>query len=105
MTDGPHQRRCWGCGNVAEHSDSITPWVLCGKCGSQDTRRVPERDWTCGRYFDPQPEEKLRPLMELNAIDKAKQMSDCYHNEVIAVWDGKDDTHWLFINGEQFAKV
>ena len=40
MSDGPHQRRCWDCGNVAEHSDSITPWVLCGKCGSQDTRRV-----------------------------------------------------------------
>lgn len=40
MSDGPHQRRCWECGNVAEHKDSITPWVLCSKCGSQDTRRV-----------------------------------------------------------------
>ena len=40
MSDGPHQRLCWDCGNVAEHKDSITPWVLCGKCGSQNTRRV-----------------------------------------------------------------
>ena len=40
MTDEPHQRRCWDCGDVAEHSDSVTPWVLCGKCGSQDTRRT-----------------------------------------------------------------
>ena len=39
MTEGSHQRRCGACGNVAEHTDSITPWVLCGKCGSQDTRR------------------------------------------------------------------
>lgn len=44
MSDGPHQRRCWDCGNVAEHSDSITPWVLCGKCGSQDTRRVKPKE-------------------------------------------------------------
>lgn len=35
-----HARKCWDCGNVAEHADSVTPWVLCSKCGSQDTRRV-----------------------------------------------------------------
>ena len=40
MTDESHKRRCWDCGNVEEHKDSITPWVLCAKCGSQDTRRV-----------------------------------------------------------------
>ena len=40
MSDGSHQRLCWDCGNVAEHKDSITPWVLCGKCGSQNTRRL-----------------------------------------------------------------
>lgn len=34
----PHQRKCWDCGNVAEHEDSIVPHVLCKKCGSQDTR-------------------------------------------------------------------
>lgn len=40
MSDGSHQRRCWVCGNVEEHKDSITPWVLCTKCRSQDTQFV-----------------------------------------------------------------
>lgn len=34
------QRKCWDCGNVAMHADNIVPWVLCTKCGSQDTRLV-----------------------------------------------------------------
>ena len=40
MDEKTHKRRCWACGNVEEHKDSITPWVLCAKCGSQDTRRL-----------------------------------------------------------------
>lgn len=35
-----HKRKCHGCANVAEHSDSVVPEVLCKKCGSQDTRRI-----------------------------------------------------------------
>lgn len=40
------ERKCWDCGNVAEHNDNIVPHVLCKKCGSQDTRltRTEERD-------------------------------------------------------------
>lgn len=34
------QRKCWDCGNVAEHEDSVVPHVLCKACGSQDTRPV-----------------------------------------------------------------
>ena len=41
--DGPNERRCWDCGNVAVHLDFITPHVLCKKCGSQDTRRLKEQ--------------------------------------------------------------
>lgn len=33
-----HERKCWDCGNVAQHTDNVTPEVLCRKCGSQDTR-------------------------------------------------------------------
>jgi hypothetical protein len=33
-----HERKCWSCGNVANHTDNIVPAVLCKKCGSQDTR-------------------------------------------------------------------
>jgi DNA-directed RNA polymerase subunit RPC12/RpoP len=32
------ERKCWDCGNIAEHEDSVVPHVLCKKCGSQDTR-------------------------------------------------------------------
>lgn len=35
-----HQRICWDCGNIAEHSNNMVPDVLCKKCGSQDTRLV-----------------------------------------------------------------
>jgi hypothetical protein len=33
-----HERKCWSCGNVAEHEDNVVPHVLCKQCGSQDTR-------------------------------------------------------------------
>ena len=39
----PCRRKCWECGNVADHEDNITPWVNCKKCGSQDTRLVKEK--------------------------------------------------------------
>lgn len=32
------ERKCWDCGNIAEHADNVIPYVLCTKCGSQDTR-------------------------------------------------------------------
>lgn len=34
------ERKCRDCGNVAFHDAPWTPYVLCGKCGSQDTRLV-----------------------------------------------------------------
>jgi hypothetical protein len=50
-----HLRRCWACmtgkrGNdspifaVHWHADSVTPWVLCPVCGSQDTRKIKVHD-------------------------------------------------------------
>lgn len=33
-------RKCWDCGNVAYHLLDIVPYVLCEKCGSQDTRLI-----------------------------------------------------------------
>jgi Zn finger protein HypA/HybF involved in hydrogenase expression len=35
-----HWRKCWDCQTVNLHIEAITPWVLCPKCGSQDTRRM-----------------------------------------------------------------
>lgn len=32
------KRLCRDCGNIAYHCIRTTPWVLCRKCGSQDTR-------------------------------------------------------------------
>ncbi len=37
-----HKRKCWDCGNVALHDDSVVPHVLCKHCGSHDTRRLRE---------------------------------------------------------------
>lgn len=33
-------RKCWACGHISEHLDSVVPYVLCKICGSQDTRRI-----------------------------------------------------------------
>ena len=35
-----HWRKCHDCGTIQLHADNITPYVLCRKCGSQDTRRI-----------------------------------------------------------------
>lgn len=50
MTGTIHQRRCWDCDNIAEHSDNVAPEVCCKKCGSQDTRPVKTavRHGSCG---------------------------------------------------------
>jgi hypothetical protein len=37
---GVHKRRCWDCGRSDWFLDSITPYVLCHHCGSQDTRKL-----------------------------------------------------------------
>lgn len=34
------QRKCRDCGNIGWHKDSITPYVNCKMCGSQDTRLI-----------------------------------------------------------------
>ncbi len=38
-----HKRKCWDCGNVAEHEDNVVPHVNCKACGSQDTRWVKDK--------------------------------------------------------------
>ena len=43
-----HKRRCRDCGNVAYHADNITPYVLCRKCGSQDTRLIRDAEASGG---------------------------------------------------------
>lgn len=43
-TEHLHQRRCRDCGKTHWHSDSVTPYVNCPECGSQDTRKVREPD-------------------------------------------------------------
>lgn len=35
-----NKRRCRDCGLTAYHAGNVTPYVLCGRCGSQDTRLV-----------------------------------------------------------------
>lgn len=74
--------------------------------GANDVLEPAREYWTVGRLLDPQPEEKLRPFDdERAAINHAAHYSDCYDNEVIAVWDHRDDVVWIFINGMQFCPV
>jgi hypothetical protein len=55
-----HERRCFDCGNVTQHSSSIVPGVLCKKCGSQDTRRVKEASSPSRNYLnDPKFEKRM----------------------------------------------
>ena len=35
-----HWRKCRDCGTVQLHADNRTPYVLCRRCNSQDTRKV-----------------------------------------------------------------
>lgn len=85
MTDGPHQRRCWDCGNVAEHADSIVPAVLCTKCGSQDTRRL--------KRLEPQryPDYQTTLPGELLNVDTLQDNGKAAAWE--AIWD------WCAVNG------
>ena len=55
-----HQRKCWDCGNVAEHADSVVPHVLCKLCGSQDTRRIRTPEPIAFRQLPPTPENLQR---------------------------------------------
>jgi rRNA maturation endonuclease Nob1 len=42
MLDVPtlNKRKCHACGKEAWHAASKTPYVLCRRCGSQDTRLI-----------------------------------------------------------------
>ena len=42
-TPGSCWRKCWGCGKIQIHQDSVTPGVLCRFCGSQDTRLMKDK--------------------------------------------------------------
>ena len=90
-----HERKCWGCGNVAIHRSSITPWVLCSNCGSQDTRKIKQPimesedieqalrdelkrhgqrwDGTCKRMNDANRVEMLGKLMIRRVVSEASE--------------------------------
>jgi len=84
-----HLRRCWSCmtakrGNdsptfaVHWHADSVTPWVLCPVCGSQDTRKITVRDLMPGPKIAPPPPKKPDPptivvLREDQTISRKKR--------------------------------
>ncbi len=55
-----HKRKCWDCGNVALHEESVVPNVLCKQCGSQDTRKVRENPQSTDCKRSELTEEHLR---------------------------------------------
>lgn len=65
-----HKRKCWDCGSVALHEDSIVPHVLCRQCGSRDTRRLREL---------PQPVACSRSELTVECL-RALRFDDCYGN-------------------------
>ena len=66
-----HERKCWECGNVAQHANNVTPEVLCKNCGSQDTRATkrPERPSV------DIPQEWVKKYVD-KLIDMAKQFDE-----------------------------
>lgn len=84
-----HERKCWDCGNTATHESSITPGVLCPKCGSQDTRRVT----TKVKHRHSQFYTKLAELLEEYDVDLvATESSESYgqHHGLINVQFNRD---------------
>jgi len=79
----PCKRKCWDCGNVADHEGNITPHVNCKKCGSQDTRLVKPKpseckheSFACSVAVNRIPEVEGGPIKNYSA-DVRVQCSQC----------------------------
>ena len=55
-----HQRKCWNCGNVAEHERAYGDAVRCKRYGSMDTRRIKSPEPIPFRQLPPTPENLER---------------------------------------------
>lgn len=69
-----HKRKCWDCGNIAEHEDTVVPHVLCEKCGSQDTRTVKS---TLPKLT---PEQAALRAIRMHINDPTIGSEECLHN-------------------------
>ena len=94
----PCRRRCWACGNVADHEDNITPHVNCKQCGSQDTRlvRMPLNKFDAAKRYDagvrfalcrdghePDWNDKIFHAGYTFAAEQFKQALFTHHNSVL----------------------
>lgn len=95
----PHMRRCWNCDNEAMHQSRITPGVLCGKCGSQDTRAMDSdsKVMVCKCFRDPtgrlvvdyacpvHAQEEMR--LEIPSTWKPPFRTVEFGNGIVDIWD------------------
>ena len=77
----PCRRKCWTCGNIADHLDDITPHVCCSKCGSQDTRLLK----TQPVLRDPSPRQLRSACLSFRHDYGLLSDTDKAHVEFIAV--------------------
>lgn len=87
----PCKRKCWNCGNVAMHTDDVTPDVCCQLCGSQDTRLVREKEPNVGPIYgveliDTLPLGKGGMLQAMPNRDDLREIAG-HHERVVAGYE------------------
>lgn len=102
-------RKCWNCGNVADHESDVAPGVCCRKCGSQDTRLIRRKDTlhhgriTVGDFLTP-----LSADLECDSIPEAmieaqRRAREC-PGTAIAVWE-EDEPVRVYLRGYELAPM
>lgn len=105
-----HWRKCYACGNVAIHSESVVPEVLCTQCGSQDTRLMKQApkfahnngapiDYDVGAYLVASTEERLHIIWQAHQASRDDGQRRFFEGQMLALsYDLAEHPEW-FDNG------
>lgn len=102
-------RRCWECGNIAEHASDIASGVCCGKCGSQDTRLIRRQETlhlgsiTVGEFLNPTSAD-LECDSIPEAMIEAQARARREPGTAIAVWE-EDELVRVYLRGFELMPV
>lgn len=96
-------RKCWNCGDVAEHESDVTPGVCCRRCGSKDTRLIRRSSTlrvgriTVGDFLDPRPADLVCDSVP-EAMIEAERRAAASPGTAIAVWED-DEPVRVYLRG------